>query len=96
MTQRITLAYLTAVIERINKATSSPLTPYTEDAEGRLRGNIGNFHLSRAYGGYCLHRMATDGGGVSDVFYCGHTSARDLYNRMHALLAGLRINEGEK
>ena len=96
MDQRITLADLTAVIDRINKATSSPLTPYTTDAAGRLRGNIGNFHLSRAYGGYCLHRMATDGGGVSDVFYCGHTTAGDLYKMMHGLLAGLRINEGEK
>lgn len=94
MTQRITLADLNAVIDRINRTTNSPAEPYTQQPDGSHRANIGNFHLSRAYG-YCLHRMATDGGGVSDVFYCGHTTARDLYNRMHALLAGTKERSDE-
>lgn len=92
MTRRITLSDINAVIARINRETNSPAEPYSQDSAGRLVGNIGNYHLSRAYGGYCLHRMANDGGGVHDVFSCGHVPPRELYNLMHALLAGFNIN----
>ena len=89
MTQRITLAYLQAVIGRINLAMGSPSEPYVKGDDGHHKAQIGCYHLSRAYGGYSLHRMVTDGGGVSDVFGCGHVPARDLANRMHAFLDGI-------
>ncbi len=87
--QRITLAHLRAIVDRINRTTGSPMEPYTLHADGHYRAQPGCYHLSRAYGGYCLHRMANDGGGVRDVFGCGHVPARSLANRMHAFLAGL-------
>ena len=89
MSQRITVAYLQAVIGRINRAMCSPTDPYIKGEDGRYRGQVGCYHLSRAYGGFCLHQMVTDGGGVSDVFRCGHVPARDLANRMHAFLDGI-------
>lgn len=88
MTQRITLAYLQAVIDRINLAMGTPMLPYKSD-DGHHKAQVGCYHLSRAYGGFSLHRMVTDGGGVSDVFGCGHVPARDLANRMHAFLDGI-------
>lgn len=96
MTQRITPADLNAVVDRINHETNSSAEPYTKGTDGKHRANIGAYHLSRAYRGYSLDVMVNDSGGVRDVFGCGHTTARDLYNRMHALLAGMHINKGEK
>ena len=91
--QRITREHLTAVVARINRATNSPSEPYAQGADGRHYAQPGCYHLSRAYGGVCLHRMVNEGGGVNDVFGCGHVPARDLANRMHAFLAGLAARE---
>ena len=87
--QRITVSHLDAIIARINRATGSPSEPYALGADGRHHAQIGAYHLSRAYGGFCLHRIVNEGGGVRDVFGCGHVPARDLANRMHAFIAGL-------
>jgi len=83
-------------VARINRATGSPLTPWatvlhTDNVTGnaiRARANIGNYHLSGAYGGVSLHRMSNEGGGVSDVFRCGHVPKRELAEKMWAFLAG--------
>ena len=90
--QAITIKFLQAVCDRINKATNSPMEPYTRTNDRHV-ANIGCFHLSQAYGGVSLHRMASDGGGVSDVFGCGHIPKRELSERMFALLRGLEIAE---
>ncbi len=86
---------LEAVVSRLNKATKSPETSYTLLKTGKYKANIGNYHLSFSYGGVCLHRMHSIGGGVDDVFSCGHTTKRDLYHRIHAYLIG-RIDQIEE
>ncbi len=86
---RVTVAHLQAVIDRINRETDSPMQPYAPDADGRLRAQIGCYHLSRAYGGFALHRMVTEGGGVSSPLSTGHIPARELLGRIHAFLAGI-------
>lgn len=88
MTQRITSTHLEAIIARINRVAGTPAEPYALGADGKHHAQPGNYHLSRAYSGFCLHRMSNTDGGVRDVFGCGHVSARDLANRMHAYLAG--------
>lgn len=85
----ITRSNLEAVVKRLNIMTGNSIDPYTKDEAGQFTANIGNYHLSGAYGGVSLHRMATDGGGVSDVFGCGHVTKRDLYDRLHAYLNGI-------
>lgn len=90
---RITIKDLKAVCERLNRITGSPLVGYVKDEDGRYRSQVGNFHISQAYGGYSLCRMANEAGGVSDVFYSGHVSARDLYNQMHAFIRGIEFNK---
>jgi len=89
MPQRITVWHLEAIIACINRAMNTPTEPYALGADGRHRAQVGAYHLSSAYGGYCLHQIVNDGGGVRDVFSCGHVPARDLANRMHAFRAGV-------
>lgn len=91
---RITIKDLKAVAERLNRVTGSPLESYKRDKEGKLRYLVGNYHISQAYGGYSLHRMANEAGGVSDVFGSGHVPARDLYNQMQAFIRGIEFNKG--
>jgi len=86
---RISRSDLEAVVKRLNIMTGNRIAPYTKDKDGRFTANIGNYHISGAYGGVSLHRMSTDGGGVSDVFGCGHGTKRDLYDRLHAYLNGI-------
>lgn len=47
------------------------------------------YHISQAYGGYALHKEHNAQGGIRDVFSSGHTTAKDLYNRMQAFISGL-------
>lgn len=88
----ISIRDVRAVIDMINQLTDSPAKPYTRDEGGKFTANVGNYHLSEAYGGYSLHRMA-QGGGIHDVFYCGHTTKRELYYRMQAFISGLERRE---
>lgn len=84
MTNRVTEKQLQAIVDRINRITGSPLEPY---ANGKAQ--IGNYHLSHAYGGVCLHRMHNDGGGVSSPLSVGHVTKRELANLMYAYICGL-------
>ena len=86
--ERTTRKQLEFLCARINAAQQSPATPY-ERLDGSLVGQIGNYHLSGAYGGVSLHKTMTTDGGVCDVFGCGHVTKRDLYIRMSAYLAGV-------
>jgi hypothetical protein len=87
MTTRITRAFLDAKTATLNSMTKSPAEPY-RTVDGKAVANVGNYHISGAYNGYCLHRM-TEGGGASDVLDCGHTSTRELAGLMSAYMAGL-------
>ena len=94
MTTRITIANLEAVVARINRLTGSPAAPWRREGD-RSRANIGNYHLSHAYGGVCLHRMANESGGVNTPLGSGHVPKRELYEQLHAFLRGLEIGKGE-
>lgn len=86
--ERIKLETLEAVVTRINRITGNPAEPWRTEG-GRNVANIGNYHLSGAYGGYALHQMHNENGGVEDVFRCGHVAKRDLLARMRAFIDGL-------
>ena len=84
---RITERDLEATIARINRATGNHYSPCTKKADGTFTANIGNYHLSCAYGGVALHQMS-EGGEVRDIFG-GHMPKKELYNLMHAYLMGM-------
>lgn len=73
---------------RINNVTKSPSASWTKTEKGHS-ANIGNYHLSFAYGGVSLHQMLSNGGGVRDVFRSGHITKRELANQMWAFIEGL-------
>jgi hypothetical protein len=87
MSTRITRSFLEAKARTLNGMTNSPVEPY-RTVDGKAVPNVGNYHISGAYDGYCLHRM-TEGGGASDVLDCGHVSAKQLAGLMSAYMAGL-------
>ena len=90
---RITNRHLEALVSRINAITGMPQESYvpapaTSGSPSKYVAQIGCYHLSGAYGGYALHQMVNDGGGVRDIFG-GHMPKRELYERMHAFIRGL-------
>jgi len=86
---RITVKHLRPLVDRLNRTAGTPFEPWSRGDDGKHRSNIGNFHLSSAYGGYSLHQMANECGGVHDVFSVGHIPARALYDQIHAFLRGI-------
>jgi hypothetical protein len=73
---RITDKQLDALCDYLNKITGNPITPYN----GHGRANVGNYHISHAYGGVCLHKISNDSGGVSCPLTHGVDTKRALYN----------------
>lgn len=91
---RITIKDLRAVCANLNRITGSPMDyakPHTPGVP--FCSNVGNYHISQAYGGYCLHRVSNEGGGVSSPLSTGHIPARELYNLMHAYIQGLEASK---
>jgi len=91
MAQRITDRDLDNLAKQINDLTKSPAKPY-ETVDDKMVAQVGNFHISHAYGGVCLHRMSNTSGGVSCPLVSYHEPKRALYDRMHAFIDGLGFN----
>jgi hypothetical protein len=86
--QRITRNFLEAKATTINTMTKSPRDSSCI-VDGVYVSNIGNYHISGAYGGYCLHQMVNESGAVNDVFDCGYIPAKQLAALMSAFIKGL-------
>lgn len=85
---RTTIKNLQNVVDRINRDLGTPDTPYRQIDENHFEANVGNYHLSQAYGGVALHKMANTSGAAEDVFRSGHVSNANLYGLLHAFIAG--------
>lgn len=96
MTDRITRTHLQAQVDRLNRLTGAPATPYTKQPDGTYVANVGNHHLSGAYGGWCVHRMVSETGGVSTPIVHGHVPARHLYDLLGAYLRGYEDAQREQ
>lgn len=83
---RITDKYLDAIVDRLNRNTGSPAAPYIDG-----KAQVGNYHISHAYGGVCLHRMHNESGGVLSPLSTGHIPKRELAGLMHAFIAGMEV-----
>jgi len=87
---RTSIKTLEAICGWINEESGSPMTPYTKGKDGKIRANIGNFHLSRAYGGITMHRITDESCGIScPSGFDGHTTKKELELKMRAFYAGL-------
>jgi len=91
--KRITKGMLEAKCDYLNRIMKQPVKPYRE-VNGPLgrkmyKANIGNYHISYAYGGVSLHRMMNEAGGVNCPIESGHVPKRELLNLMDAYISGL-------
>jgi hypothetical protein len=93
MSKSTTLGSLEAIVERINRMMKTPLQQYVRTDTGKLVGQIGNFHLDRAYGGFALYQMTGDSGGCNDVLSIGHVSKGTLESAMFAFIRGIELAE---
>lgn len=89
--ERITNKHLDGMVNRLNKITGMPLTPYGDSINGQCNPNAGNYHLDYAYGGVKLVRMSMTPGctGVSEPIYMGYSTKRDCYDRIYAFIRGI-------
>jgi hypothetical protein len=78
MTNRITQNILETRVELLNQTTGNPLETYRR-IDGKLVAQMGNYHISGAYGGWKLHQIVNEQGGCRDVLYSGYVSKRELY-----------------
>jgi hypothetical protein len=92
--QRITRKDLEGAVNLLNRITNNPAEPYCFE-HGKWVANIGNFHISGAYGGVALHQTMNNGGGIRDVFSCGHVPMRELYHLIHAYRKGIEYAKEE-
>ena len=83
---RVTEKQLEAIVDRINRITGSPSAPYIDG-----KAQVGNYHISHAYGGVALHRMYNEGGGVTSPLSTGHIPKRELTALMYAFINGIEV-----
>ena len=88
---RITYKHLEAIVDRINRMTNSPMTPWRTE-NGRNVANVGNYHLDSAYGGVRLVRMVSEGGGCRNIT-SGYDTKKDCAQLMHAFISGLEATK---
>ena len=86
--QRVTKQDLEQACRVINTRAGTPQEPWTRDDKGNLHANIGNYHLSGAYGGYGLHQMCNESGGIRSIIG-GYLPKKELYGKMQAFIAGM-------
>ena len=85
---RITKKMLESRVAYLNQITNSP-SEYMTIADGVRTINIGHYHISHAYGGVCLMRTMSSGGGVTCPLSSGHGPKRDLFNELNAFIRGI-------
>lgn len=86
----VTIKNLEFQVARINKITGSPETAYTK-IDGKLKANIGHYHLDQAYGGIKLVRMDNESGGISVITRRGYGTKKELYYQLDAIITGLQM-----
>ena len=89
MTTRITDKHLNGLIQRINTMLDVPTEAYSKDETGKLKANIGTWHLTGAYGGVSVYEVVNIGGGVTTPLGGGYVTKRELYNKLSSFIAGL-------
>lgn len=93
MRDRITQKDLEYLVKEINEITGQKVESYSIGEDGQYHANIGNYHLSYAYGGVNLHQMVTDGGGVTNPLGGGYHTKRELYYKLCSFIIGLRTHK---
>jgi hypothetical protein len=83
---RVTEKMLEKQIQYLNIETEQPLKTW-ERIDGKVRANIGNYHLYRCHGVFALDRITNESGGVHRIFTA--SNGRELFNLICAYRAGM-------
>lgn len=86
---RISNKDLASLCLMLNEAAGTPVH-YSDTIDGVWRSCVGNYHISYAYGGCCLHQTVNEDGAVRDVLYTGYVSKRECYTAVRSYLAGFQ------
>lgn len=86
---RITKQNVEARINYLNELVGANPKVWTENAEGKLKANIGTYYWSGSMTGHRLHLVCNENGGVHSITY-GKTK-RDFYDAINNIIEGIRI-----
>ena len=89
---RITNAMLDGRVKYLNEVTGNASKPYTNNGSSHV-ANIGNYHISSAYGGVELERMYNSGGGITTISHDGYGTKKQLYAFLNAFIDGINLDE---
>lgn len=90
MTSRISERQLETLVKYLNELTGNPTEPYSKDHAGKYTANVGCYCIDAAYGGYKLVQIASTAG-ASRSITSGFTTKRDLFNKIHTVIAQKEI-----
>jgi hypothetical protein len=90
---KVTRKFLEAQVARLNRMFGVQPEPYTKQADGTYKPNVGTFMLDSAYGGWALHRIVNGEGGADDVLRTGHVTVRELSHAISAFICGVEAVE---
>ena len=90
MTYQIKVQDLEGAVRRLNRLTQNPEVAYLR-VNGRLLGQVGNYHIDSAYGGKKLVQMSNTSGGIHDISDIGYATKRELYDWIHAYIKGIEV-----
>ena len=96
MSYRIKEADLENLVNSINDKANTPKETYTKDEHGKYKSNVGNYHLSFAYGGVQLHQIVNESGGIRQPLFTGYTTKKELFLALRSFLIGLTSNGENK
>jgi len=91
MNPRVRQSDLEQQLVVLNRITNSPMLPY--DKESKVWQG-GNYHLSYAYGGVCVHQICRTGSSaVKEPIFHGHRPKREAYSLIEAYINGVSDNQ---
>jgi hypothetical protein len=85
MSNRITQADLENAVNRLNAVAQTPMN-YRNKETNKL--NIGNYHISYAYGGTSLVQTSNEFGGIRSI-NGGHVPKKELFRFIQAYIDGI-------
>jgi hypothetical protein len=90
---RITRKFLEAKVAYLNQYLGQSTEAWTKQADGRYRANVGTYVLNHnsIYGGYCLNRICTEGGGQSPAIGSKRVPASQMADLISAFLEGMLL-----
>jgi len=92
---RTTQAELDTLVRQINEALGRPIASWTRHDETSIyTANVGNIHLSQAYGGVQVVEMVNEAGGIR-ALTSYHGPKREAAMFLRGMLAGIALSSSE-